>query len=215
MPPSAAAEYDPAPSTVSLLEFADAILRAATSPERIGAVVTRIIQDHSDIGAIALGPGGLLSARVVNRTDLTRIEPDEDDLCRFGVCVPMLVWLDVGLGRISARFVAGIQLRTRIALVPDRPCALLIQHTPIGTADIAVSVKGQNLLGWLIARFVPLERLVATQVATHADALLSRPDLAQLTRIDVLELIDRAWDAGFIVDPLARNQGIGYHQPAG
>lgn len=191
---------DPEPSAVSPVEFADALLRAAASPERIGAILTRILQDHSDVGPITIGPGGLLSAQIVTRTDLARIDPHETDHCQFGVRVPMLLWLDIRLGELTARLIAAVHVSTRITLVPDRPCVLVVQHQPIRAVDVVVKAEGRNTLGWIMTRFGLLGMFLAAQVAAQANTLLSRPDLVESSRIDVLGLIDRAWNAAHVLD---------------
>ncbi|MRH90693.1 hypothetical protein GFY24_25175 [Nocardia sp. SYP-A9097] len=190
---------DPALSAVSPVEFADALLRAAANPDRIGTILTRIMQDHTDIGPNTIGPGGLLSVQVVARTDTVQIDPHQTDHCQFGVHVPVQVWIVIRLGEFNARLIAGVHISTRIMLVPDRPCVLVVQHQTIRAADVLVTVRGRNTLGWIMTRFGLLGPLLAAQVAAHANTLLSRPDLVELSRIDVLTLIDRAWDAANIL----------------
>ncbi|MEV6072321.1 hypothetical protein AB0L82_37765 [Nocardia sp. NPDC052001] len=191
-------EAGPVSSSVSQLEFADALLRAAIRPERIGAVVTRIMQENNDIGPIVIGPGGLLRADARMRGETATVEPDESDLCQFDVHVPLVLWLDIHLGELHARLLARVHVRTHVTLIPDVPCALVIQLHPIRTCDVTVSTEGRNMLGRIITRFGMVTSLLAGQIATHANSLLSSPDLIEAFRIDILGLIDRAWDAGFV-----------------
>lgn len=188
--------------SLSRLEFADEILRAAASPERIGAIVTAVVRDRLDVGPIGVGPAGLLTARAAGRTCHATVEPDPNDRCRLVLRIPLLLRIDVRLGTLEARFVAGVDLRTRLDLVLDRPCALLVQLHPVRRADVAVRVRGIDLLGRTAVLVAPIARLVSIHVADHANTVFADPQLTQLARIDVVELIDRAWESGLLLPPV-------------
>ncbi|WP_067720840.1 hypothetical protein [Nocardia yamanashiensis] len=188
--------------SLSRLEFADEILRAAASPERIGAVVTAVVRDRLDIGPIGFGPAGLLTARAAGRTDHAMVEPDPNDHCRLILRIPLLLRIDAGLGKLEARFVAGVDLRTELDLVLSHPCALLVRLHPVRPADVAVRVRGIDLLGRAAVLVAPIARLVSIQVADHTNTVFTDPQLTQLTRIDVVQLIDRAWESGLLLPPV-------------
>ncbi|WP_146251215.1 hypothetical protein [Nocardia tenerifensis] len=183
------------------LAFADEVLRAAARPERIAAVVARILGDRLDIGPVPLGPGGVLTARAVGTPEHIRIEPSDTDCREVGVVVPISLRLDVSLGAVSARFIAGVRVRTRITLVPDQPCALLFLQDEVRRSDVVARVHGENVLGKLAERAGGIDAIVVDHVVDYANSLFTSPELAELRRIDVADLIDRAWNAGLILGP--------------
>lgn len=198
-------QTDPVPQLVSPplspVEFADEVLRAAARPERIATVVARIIGDSLDIGPVPLGPGGVLTARAAGRPEQIRIEPSTTDHREVGVIVPILLRLNVSLGTVNARFLAAVCVRTRITLVPNRPCALLVQQDEVRRGDVIATVRGDNVLGRVLEHLGPIAPMVVDHVVAYANSLFTRPELAELRRIDVADLIERAWDAGLIFAP--------------
>ncbi|GAB0106854.1 hypothetical protein JMUB6875_58440 [Nocardia sp. JMUB6875] len=186
--------------SLSRLEFADEILRAAASPERIGSIVTGVLCDRLDVGPIGFGPAGILSAHAVGRAHPATIEPHPDDHCALDLHIPLALRIDVRIGSVVARFGAGVRLRARLTLELDRPCTVIVRHRPVRTEDVVARVRGLNPIGRAAMEFVPVGRLVASRVAAHANTVFADPEVARLTRIDVVQLIGRAWDAGLVLD---------------
>lgn len=57
-------------------------------------------------------------------------------------------------------------------------------------------MRGRNAVARLTEPFAPLNSLVAEQVVAYVNALVTSPRVQALSRIDVAELIDRAFDTG-------------------
>ncbi|AYF74798.1 hypothetical protein D7D52_14025 [Nocardia yunnanensis] len=185
---------------LSRLEFADEILRAAASPERIGTVLTGILRDRLTVGPMPFGPGGLMSVHAVGRMQDATVESDVRDHTRLTVHLPMVLRVDVHVGGMCAKFLAGVCIRVLIALALDRPCALLVQPAPVSPADVTVRIHGVNTLARWASRTGVVSPLLAAEVAAHANTILEDPTLTAVSRIDVLDLIDRAWSSGLILD---------------
>ncbi|WP_405496707.1 hypothetical protein [Nocardia sp. NBC_00511] len=183
---------------LSRLEFADAILRAAAGPERIGAVVDQVVRRHLEACSLEFGPRGLLAVDAVVRAEDSMVSPDPDDHRTFMVEIPLLIRFEARLVGLTARYLAGVHLTVRLTLDLTRPCVLVVRLHPVRAEDLTVRVKGLNTFGRITIRVVPLAALLATTIATRADALFTDPRLTDSTRIDVLDLIERAWDAGLV-----------------
>ncbi|MFI6213209.1 hypothetical protein ACIBCD_14565 [Nocardia brasiliensis] len=187
-------------TTQSRIAFADNLLRAATRSERIAELITRIIGDQIDTGPIPVGPGGFISALASGRAEQVRIAPSETDCCQMSVLVPVGFRIEAGVGGVAAHFLAATCVRTRITLVPHAPCALLVHHQPISRQDVVTKVRAQNLLARLATPFAHLNSIVTDQVVAYVNALMSSPRMLELTRIDIAEVIDRAWDTGLVTN---------------
>ncbi|WP_107657029.1 hypothetical protein [Nocardia suismassiliense] len=192
----AVADDRPASPVQSRMAFADNVLRVATRPEHIAGVIAQIIGDHIETGPIALGPGGIVAATAAGRAEGVQVVPSETDCCEMSVLVPVAFRIQASLGGIAAQYLAAACVRTRVTLVPDAPCALLIQHQRISRQDVVTKVRGQNTLARLTEPFARLNSLVADQVVAYVNALVTSPRVQALSRIDVAELIDRAFDTG-------------------
>ncbi|MFE9578069.1 hypothetical protein ACFYO1_16905 [Nocardia sp. NPDC006044] len=187
----------------SRIAFADGLLRAATRPERVAELVDRLVGDRIDTGPIPIGPGGFLSAVAGGQAERIRIEPSETDCCDIAVIFPVTFRIRVGLGGIQADYLGAACIRTRVRLVPQEPCALSIQHRLITRRDVAVRVQAQNLLARFTGAFARVDNLVAEHVVAYVNSVVTSPGVLDASRIDVAELIDRAWDAGFAANPAA------------
>ncbi|MFF3228367.1 hypothetical protein ACFYV7_36615 [Nocardia suismassiliense] len=195
----------PVLSAQSRIAFADNLLRAATRPERIAEVVAEIIGDHIETGPIAVGPGGFFSAIAAGRTERVQVAPSETDCCEMAVLVPVTLRIQAGLGGISAHYLAAASVRTRVTLVPDAPCALVVRHRLISREDVVTKVRAQNVLARLTEPFARLNSLVADQVVAYVNNLMISPRVRELSRIDVAEVIERAWDTGLVT-----GRAVGY-----
>ncbi|WP_280392290.1 hypothetical protein [Nocardia brasiliensis] len=187
-------------TTQSRIAFADNLLRAATRPERIAELITQIIGDQIDTGPIPVGPGGFISAVASGRAEQVRIAPSETDCCQMSILVPVIFRIEAGVGGVAARFLAATCVRTRITLVPHAPCALLVHHQPISRQDVVTKVRAQNFLARLATPFAHLNSIVTDQVVAYVNALMSSPRMLELTRIDIAEVIERAWDTGLVTN---------------
>ncbi|WP_378730709.1 hypothetical protein [Nocardia brasiliensis] len=201
----AASDDRPISSAQSRIAFADNLLRAATRPERIAEVVAEIIGDHIETGPIAVGPGGLFSAIATGRTERVQVASSETDCCEMSVLVPVTFRIQAGLGGISAHYLAAACVQTRVTLVPDAPCALLVRHQLISRQDVVTKVRPQNVLARLTEPFARLNSLVADQVVAYVNTLVTSPRVRELSRIDVAELIERAWETGLLT-----SRSVGY-----
>ncbi|GAB2682303.1 hypothetical protein [Nocardia goodfellowii] len=199
------AEDRPVSPAHSRIAFADNLLRAATPPERIAEVVGEIVGDHLETGPIAVGPGGFCSVIAAGRTERVQVLPSETDCCEMAVLVPLTLRIQAGLGGISAQYLAAACVRTRVTLVPDAPCALVIRHRLITRADVSTKVHAQNVIARLAEPFARLDYLVADQVVDYVNTLVTSPRVRELSRIDVAELIERAWDTGLVT-----GRAVGY-----
>ncbi|WP_280203896.1 hypothetical protein [Nocardia farcinica] len=65
----------PADARRARAQFADTVLATVTGPDRIAALVDRIVGDRIEVGPLPVGPGGLVSGTAVAPPRAGRVYP--------------------------------------------------------------------------------------------------------------------------------------------
>ncbi|TDP31921.1 hypothetical protein [Nocardia ignorata] len=201
-----AADEQPVSSAYARIAFADNLLRAATRPERIAEVFATIIGDRIETGPITVGPGGLVSATAAGRTERAQVTPSQTDCCEMAVLVPVTFRIQARLGGIPAHYLAAACVRTRVTVVPAAPCALVVRHQSISRHNVTIKVRAKNALARLAEPFAHLNSLITDQVVSYVNRLVTSPRVRELSRIDVAQLIERAWDTGLVTGRMVGHQ---------
>ncbi|WP_039801458.1 hypothetical protein [Nocardia araoensis] len=182
-------------------QFTRAVLRAAAKPERIASVVTLVVGDRIEAGPIRVGPARLAVAAVEGRPGIVRAGPCEADGWDVGVEVPVMLRLRISMIGVVARFAGAVAVRMRFALVPQDSCTLLVHTEEVGTEHVDVEVLPLNRAAELIHRIGDIRGVVADHIVAYLRELLTSREVLELRRIDVADLIDRAWDSGLLIPP--------------
>ncbi|MEU6827676.1 hypothetical protein ABZ894_03400 [Nocardia beijingensis] len=182
-------------------QFTRAVLRAAAKPERIASVVELVVGDRIEAGPIRVGPARLAVAAVEGRPGIVRAAPCEADGWDVGVEVPVLLRLRISVIGVVARFAGAVAVRLRFALVPENACTLLVQTEDVGTERVDVEILPLDRAAKVIDRIGDVRGVVAEHIVAYLRELLTSQEVRDIRRIDVGELIDRAWDYGLLLPP--------------
>ncbi|MBF6191857.1 hypothetical protein [Nocardia implantans] len=182
-------------------QFARAVLRAAAKPERIASVVELVVGDRIEAGPIRVGPARLAVAAVEGRPGIVRAAPCEADGWDVGVEVPVMLRLRISMIGVVARFAGAVAVRLRFALLPEDACTLLVYTEDVGTEHVDVEILPLDRAAKVIDRFGDVRAVVADHIVAYLRELLASQEVQQIRRIDVGELIERAWDSGLLIPP--------------
>ncbi|MFH5232112.1 hypothetical protein [Antrihabitans spumae] len=193
---------------ISAADFATNMLAAAASPDRVGTMVAQLIGDSFDTGSIRVGPAGLATARAVGVVGQVVASHSDDPNWDIDVLVPVAMHARVDAGIRVVAYDVDLAVRAPIRLVLEPPCSVLIDLKVLGSEDVLSTIDPCGMPSRLIGWMHDIADVVNGYVVTFINTLLQRDDIVAMLRIDVAELLDRAWESGaFVSGPLRPRSG--------
>ncbi|MEV6255334.1 hypothetical protein AB0L97_18960 [Nocardia sp. NPDC051911] len=199
-----AEHHDTAPGSapanvLSRRDFADRVLRAAATPERIADVVARIVGERIEIGPVPVALDGLVRA-----TAIAEAGPVHAVRCDCGpwdmtIAVPILLRLRVRLPGRTLRYIGAARVLIRLALIPREPCGLFLRTDEVHADDLTIRMRARDLTSRLAGGIGRVESTVAEHILRYIDELFAGPAFGGIRDIDIADIIDRAWDAGLVL----------------
>lgn len=180
-------------------EFTHLVLIAAAPPNRVGEVVARLVGDHITIGPLAVGPGGIASATARGTRGPVHVASCVHTYWRQSVTVPIGLWIDVQLGKRTVHYRGAVQIETRFRLRLDRPCTVTVEVEDVQEHHIRTVVEPAGVGARLIGCVGGVDETVAEQVLTYVKNLITSAEFDAAMHIDVMGLLQRAWDADLVV----------------
>jgi hypothetical protein len=181
-------------------EFTHLLLIAAAPPHRVGEVVARLVGDDFRIGPIPVGPGGVASATAYATRGQVHVAMSDDPDWHQIVTVPISLSVEVRLGNRAARYRGALQVQTRLRLRLTQPCNVKVEIDDLTEDDIRTAIEPIGTAARVVDCVGGVEGTVAEQVLDYVEDLMSRPEFDDALDIDVIQLMQRAWDAGLVVD---------------
>lgn len=181
-------------------EFAHLVLIAAAPPHHVGDVVAGLVGEDVSIGPVPVGPGGVASATAYGTRGQVHVAVCEDADWHLVVTVPMSVSVEVQVGSRSARYRGAVQVRTRLRLRLVQPCNVKVEIEDLNPDNISTAIEPVGTAARLVDCVGGVDAAVAEQVLDYVDDMVSRPRFQEALDIDVIGLMQRAWDAGLVVD---------------
>jgi hypothetical protein len=181
-------------------EFAANVLAASASPKRIGKVISHILGDRIEIGPLRVGPGGVGSATAIGVPGLVEAYRCNDLEWDIALAVPVHLSVRVNLAGAIARYTIAVRVQTRIRLVPEEPCTVVVDIEQVHRDNIAARVNPRGMPSRLVGKVGNIDVVVADHVLAYINELFASPPIVALRRIDVAQMMERAWDAGLVVD---------------
>jgi hypothetical protein len=180
-------------TALSHAEFATNLLAAAASADRVAQVITQFVNEPIEIGPIAIGPGGLGSASALGAVSNVIVAPVNEGEWDYVVTAPVALDVAVRIAGRQMTYEIQIVVHARLRLVLEAPCTVLVDVDGVTPADVTVKIDPQGvpsrLLGWL----GNVDSLVEEHVVSYLNELFESPALSAVRRIDVAEMIERAW----------------------
>ncbi|WP_159849929.1 hypothetical protein [Nocardia sp. CY41] len=198
------AEPDRLATEPARARFAQQLLRSAARPERIAEVIAEIVGDRIEVGPVQAGPGALVCVTATGRPGDVRAEVYDGEEWDIAVEVPLSLRLQVDFAGVLARFAAAVRVRMRVQLVPQDPCAVFVRTEEVTEEHVEVRLRAVDRPARLLGRVGDVRCMVAEHIVAYIGELLSSPQVRELRRIDIAQVIERAWEAGLVIAPAAR-----------
>lgn len=188
-PPHMNADTD---ETLSDADFGRAFLSAAVTPERVVAAAKRVAGDSIELGPIRGGPAGAASVKakgVVGDPVATQLS---DDPLVYRLRIPLHIRFAVKVGTLG-RFEADGQVDIRVGARAVAPLALVIDLQPVTDRDVTLEVMAKDVPARFMKRAADIRREVVHHVVDYVNQMLTRPEVATFTRMDLVGLIEQGW----------------------
>ncbi len=189
-------------------DFARHVLTAAMPPDRVASVIAHILGDRIEIGPIRVGPAGVAYATVHGVPGVVDAAYCDDPDWTIAVSVPVSLNVRVHLAGRPARYRIDLNVRTRIRQVLEEPCTVIIEMDDVRRGDVDASVNPHGMPSRVLGWIGNINSQVGDQVVSYFNDLVSSPAVVEVRRINVADLIGRAWDAGLVVDIPRNPQGL-------
>jgi hypothetical protein len=188
---------------LSLVDFAARVLGVSAAPDRIAGVIAQIVGDSVEIRDQRVGPNGVGMATAVGTPGEIEAFRSSNSDWDVEVMVPVHLRVQVRLAGTVVRYRIDVRVHTHIRLVPVPPCAVFVDVADIGREHVDAVIDPNGMPSRILGRIGNINSVVGDKVVTYINELFESPEVLALRRIDVARMIDRAWDAGFVVEPSA------------
>jgi hypothetical protein len=193
---------------LSHADFAAEVLAASAAPRRIASVVADIVGDRVAIGEHRVGPSGVGVASAIGVPGPIEATASNTPGWDVDVTVPVQLRVRVQVAGGTARYEIAVRVQTRIKLVPVQPCSVFVKIAEIREEHIDAEVNPRGLPSRLVGWVGRINSVVAAEVVDYINTLFGSPEVMAVRHIDVAQMIDRAWDAGFVIQsPIPRAGG--------
>ncbi|MCW2686337.1 MAG: Uncharacterized protein JWR37_1227 [Mycobacterium sp.] len=180
-------------------EFTRLMLIAAAPPNRVGEVVARLVGDEITIGPISVGPGDVATATAVGKRGVVRASPCEDPDWHQIITVPIDLTVTVDIAGRVAEYRGAVEVRTRIRMRLERPCTVAVQIEDVAADNVEADIEATGFAARLLGYVGSIDETVHKQVLDQVNEMVRSPEFEAALHIDVIGLMERAWDAGLVV----------------
>ena len=179
---------------ISYEEFGPAFIRHAASNERIVAAIRGVADAPIGFGPASLGPAGAAEVRARGAVRGVRVgERREEPLLTLRVDLAVDLDLRIAVAGTKHRYAGDLAIPLSITVHTAAPLSLVIDVDPVRPADVGVDLKAGGLPARVLKRVGDVDNELRRQVATVVNERVESDDAARLRTIDILSLIDDAW----------------------
>ncbi len=180
------------------------MLQSVARPNRVAEVIEEIVGERIEVGPVHAGPGGLVCVTATGRPGKVRAEVCDGEDWDVAVEVPITLRLRADFAGVIGRFAAAVRVRMRVELALEDPCAVFVRTEEVGEEQVDIRVRAVDAPARLLGRLGDVRSLLVEHVVAYIGDLLTSPEIREVRRIDVARVIERAWEAGLIINPVAR-----------
>jgi hypothetical protein len=178
-------------------QFALNLIRETITTDRVAAVMAHIAGERIEVGPLRFGPGGAVTATGVGLIGPIEVTPVFGSAIGFEASIPGALTIDLTAGSTGRphRYQGSVVVSLEITVQLVEPAWVVLEVAPLQAADVAVRLSTTGMATFVLQTLGDADSEVAAQVAAIVNERVS--DVAELRRIDLADLLDRAWDNEF------------------
>jgi hypothetical protein len=196
---------DPAASVVPGLqpigydEFGMRFMNLVLHRDRVMESINRVLGSDFQLGPIGAGPGRKVAKVTATGTfgtaygEALTANPDEQRV-GYNVNLPVNVTFHLDLGVDMLRFDAEVVLPLRLTMELVEPLTILWHITPPHPDDVSIHLQSDNRRAAVLQKVTGLDGELRRFIVRFVDRELEKPHVRKAMRIDLVTLIDNAWE---------------------
>lgn len=187
----AALEPEPA---ISYDEFGMRFMNLVLHRDRVMESINRVLGEEFRLGPIGAGPGRKVAKVTAAGTFGAVYGEALTDVVGYQVNLPVHVSFHLDLGVDLLRFDAEVLLPLRLTMQLVEPLTILWHITPPAPEDVQMTVASESRRATVLQRLTGLDEELRRFILRFVDRELEKPHVRKAMRIDLVTLIDNAWE---------------------
>jgi hypothetical protein len=193
------AVVDPGQQPIGYDEFGMRFMDLVLHRDRVMESINRVLGDDFQLGPIGAGPGRKVAKVTAAGTfgtaygEALPANPDEQRV-GYHVNLPVSVAFHLDLGVDMMRFDADVVLPLRLTMELVEPLTILWHISPPHPDDVSITVKSDTRRSAVLQKLTGLDGELRRFIVRFVDRELEKPHVRKAMRIDLVTLIDNAWE---------------------
>lgn len=189
----------PAPDTPRLPDehFGASFMRLILHKDRVLESIERVLGEELSLGPIGAGPGRVL-AKITARGRFGKtygeVIPDPATV-GYKVFLPVSVTFDLDLRVDSLTFDADVLLPLTIRMYVEEPLTIVWDITVPNEDEVEMTVQTDKRRSAALQKVAGIEGELRRFILKFVARELDKPHVRRATRIDLVSVIDGAWDS--------------------
>ncbi|WP_457109433.1 hypothetical protein [Marmoricola sp. URHA0025 HA25] len=172
------------------MRFMDLVLHR----DRVMESINRVLGEDFQLGPIGAGPGRKVAKVTATGTFGKAYGEALPDVVGYEVNLPVNVTFHLDLGVDMMRFDAEVLLPLRLTMELVEPLTILWHITPPSPDDVAIDVHSDNRRSAVLQKLTGLDGELRRFIVRFVERELDKPHVRKAMRIDLVTLIDNAWE---------------------
>jgi len=192
-PEDASAARDPEVA-ISYDEFGMRFMNLVLHRDRVMESINRVLGEEFRLGPIGAGPGRKVARVTATGTFGAAFGEALTDVVGYQVNLPVRVSFHLDLGVDLLRFDADVLLPLRLTMELVDPLTILWHITPPDPGDVVMTVASDSRRATVLQKLTGLDDELRRFIVRFVDRELEKPHVRKAMRIDLVTLIDNAWE---------------------
>jgi hypothetical protein len=184
----------PGPQPIGYDEFGMRFMDLVLHRDRVMESINRVLGEDFQLGPIGAGPGRKVAKVTASGTFGKAYGEALPDVVGYNVNLPVSVAFHLDLGVDLMRFDADVVLPLRLTMELVEPLTILWHIAPPLPDDVTISVKSDSRRSAVLQKLTGLDGELRRFIVRFVDRELEKPHVRKAMRIDLVTLIDNAWE---------------------
>ena len=182
------------PQPIGYDEFGMRFMNLVLHRDRVMQSVNRVLGESFALGPIGAGPGRKVAKVTASGTFGAAYGEALTDVVGYLVNLPVSVTFDLDVGVDVMRFEAEVLLPLRLTMELVEPLTILWHIAPPLPDEVEIDVQTDNRRSAVVQRLTGLDAELRRFIVRFVERELEKPHVRKAMRIDVVTLIDNAWE---------------------
>ena len=181
-------------NAISYDEFGMRFMDLVLHRDRVMQSINRVLGEDIHLGPIGAGPGRKVAKVTATGTFGTAYGEALPDVVGYQVNLPVHVAFDLDLGVDMLRFNSEVLLPLRLTMELVEPLTILWHITPPHPDDVVMTVESDTRRATVLQKLTGLDGELRRFIVRFVERELEKPHVRKAMRIDLVTLIDNAWE---------------------